>query len=224
MSEITKQTQPGLSLADLREDYRLATLDEANCETNPIDQFTQWFQQAKTAKLKEPNAMTLATATLEGRPSGRIVLLKEFSVEGFFFYTNYGSQKGRECETNPQVALTFYWAELERQVRVEGKVARVDPGKSVAYFRSRPRGSRIGAWVSNQSESIENRAILEKRLAELERRFEGSDDIPPPDYWGGYCVRPERIEFWQGRSNRLHDRVVYIKGSGGDWKIGRLSP
>jgi pyridoxamine 5'-phosphate oxidase len=224
MTEITKQTQSALSLAALREDYRRAVLDEANCDSNPIEQFAKWFKEAKAADLKEPNAMTLATATLAARPSARIVLLKEVSEAGFFFYTNYGSQKGRECETNPQVALTFYWAELERQVRVEGTVRRVAPDKSEEYFRSRPRGSRIGAWVSNQSESIENRAVLDKRLAELEVRFAGSDDIPPPDYWGGYCVRPERIEFWQGRSNRLHDRILYAKDEKQGWTIGRLSP
>ena len=186
MTEITKQSQLATSLEDLREDYRLASLDEANCETNPIDQFQKWFREAKDARLKEPNAMSLATATPDGRPSSRIVLLKEFGEPGFIFYTNYGSQKGRECETNPHVALTFLWAELERQVRIEGTVSRVLPEKSEAYFRGRPRGSRIGAWVSNQSELIENRAVLEARLAEMESRFAGSDDIPPPDYWGGY--------------------------------------
>ncbi len=224
MTENTKQTQSGMSLEDLREDYRIARLDEGDCETNPIEQFGKWFREAKTSHLKEPNAMTLATATRDGSPSSRIVLLKEFSEAGFFFYTNYESQKGRECETNPHVALTFFWAELERQVRVEGIVSRIDSGKSEAYFRSRPRGSRIGAWVSNQSESIENRAVLEKRLAELEFRFAGTDDIPPPAYWGGYCVRPARIEFWQGRSNRLHDRILYARDEPKGWKIGRLSP
>jgi pyridoxamine 5'-phosphate oxidase len=220
MSEITAPT----SLEDLREDYRLATLDESSCEANPIQQFAHWFKDAKTAHLKEPNAMSLATCTPDGRPSSRIVLLKEFGESGFIFYTNYGSQKGREIEANPHVALNFLWAELERQVRIEGTITRIPPEKSEAYFRSRPRGSRIGAWVSHQSELIENRAVLETRLAELETRFANSDDIPPPDYWGGFCVKPERIEFWQGRTSRLHDRILYVRLTDADWKIGRLSP
>ena len=224
MSEITKQSQRATSLEELREDYRMATLDEANCDSNPIAQFARWFNEAKAARLKEPNAMSLATATLAGRPSARIVLLKEFGDAGFFFYTNYGSQKGRECETNPQVALNFHWAELERQVRIEGTVSRVSPDKSEAYFRSRPRGSRLGAWVSNQSELIENRMILERRLSEIETRFAGSEDIPPPPYWGGYSVHPERIEFWQGRPSRLHDRILYKRESDEAWIVGRLSP
>jgi pyridoxamine 5'-phosphate oxidase len=213
-----------ISLEDLREDYRLATLDESSCDSNPIQQFAKWFKEAKTAHLKEPNAMSLATSTLDGRPSARIVLLKEFGDTGFIFYTNYGSQKGREIEANPHVSLNFLWAELERQVRVDGAVTRIPAEKSEAYFRSRPRGSRIGAWVSNQSEHIESRAVLESRLAELETRFAGSDDIPPPGYWGGFCVQPERIEFWQGRTSRLHDRILYERNSNSSWKIGRLSP
>ena len=213
-----------ISLEDLREDYRLATLDESSCDSNPIQQFAKWFREAKTARLKEPNAMSLATCTLDGRPSARIVLLKEFGETGFIFYTNYGSQKGREIDANPHVALNFLWAELERQVRVDGTVTRIPPEKSEAYFRSRPRGSRIGAWVSNQSEHIDSRAVLESRLAELETRFAGSDDIPPPGYWGGFCVQPERIEFWQGRTSRLHDRILYERDGNGGWKIGRLSP
>ena len=223
MTEITKQTPSAVSLEALREDYRLASLDEASCETNPIDQFATWFAEAKSSGLKEPNAMSLATCTLGGRPSSRIVLLKEFSKAGFIFYTNYGSQKGKECETNPHVALNFLWAELERQVRVEGTVTRVPPEKSEAYFRGRPRGSRIGAWVSNQSELIEDRLILDNRLADIEAKYKGSDDIPPPPYWGGFCVQPERIEFWQGRTSRLHDRILYTR-AGEDWVRGRLSP
>jgi pyridoxamine 5'-phosphate oxidase len=221
MAETTNQN---VSLEELREDYRLATLDESNCETNPIAQFALWFKEAKASRLKEPNAMSLATSTPAGRPSSRIVLLKEFGEAGFIFYTNYSSQKGQEIEANPNVALNFLWAELERQVRVEGSIARIPAEKSEAYFRSRPRGSRIGAWVSNQSELIENRAVLEARLAEIERRFEGSDDIPPPGYWGGFCVRPERIEFWQGRPSRLHDRILYRRNASADWTVGRLSP
>jgi pyridoxamine 5'-phosphate oxidase len=224
MTDITKRNAAGMSLEDLREDYRLASLDERNCETNPIQQFQNWFRDAKSAHLKEPNAMTLATATKDGKPSGRIVLLKEFSEIGFVFYTNYDSRKGRELEANPNCALTFLWAELERQVRVEGTVSRIAPEKSEAYFRGRPRGSRLGAWVSSQSEVLPNREVLEKRLAELEEKYAGSDDIPPPDYWGGYCVQPDTIEFWQGRSNRLHDRILYRKTSQTEWQIDRLSP
>jgi pyridoxamine 5'-phosphate oxidase len=220
MSEITKLT----SLEHLRQDYRLATLDESSCDSDPIQQFAKWFQDAKAAHLKEPNAMSLATCARDGHPSSRIVLLKEFGEPGFIFYTNYYSQKGREIETNPHVAATFFWAELERQVRIEGSITRIDPGKSEKYFRSRPRGSRIGAWVSNQSEIIENRGVIEKRLAEIEARFAGSDDIPPPGYWGGFCISPERIEFWQGRPSRLHDRILYVRDGPPAWKLGRLSP
>lgn len=212
MKEITIQSQ-----------YRRGALDEADCETNPIAQFAKWFKDAQAAHLKEPNSMSVATVGADGRPSLRIVLLKEFEEAGFIFYTNYGSRKGRDYETNRWTALTFFWAELERQVRVEGTVSKVSPEKSEEYFRNRPRGSRLGAWVSNQSESIENRAVLEKRLADIEARYEGSDDIPPPPYWGGYLVSPERIEFWQGRPDRLHDRILYTK-DGDSWRMGRLSP
>lgn len=168
--------------------------------------------------------MALATATPEGKPSGRIVLLKEVSQFGFVFYTNYSSRKGQEIKTNPFAALTFYWAELERQVRVEGRVETVSREKSEAYFRGRPKGSRLGALVSRQSETLPSRAPLETRLRELEEEYAHTDDIPVPEHWGGYCVVPEAIEFWQGRTNRLHDRLLYrIKGEQ-NWSIERLSP
>ena len=213
-----------LSLEDLREEYRRGALHEANCETNPFRQFAKWLTDAQAADLKEPTAMTLSTATRDGRPSGRIVLLKEMTDSGFVFYTNYRSRKGREMAENPAVALTFYWAELERQVRIEGRVSRVSPEKSEAYFRKRPKGSRLGALVSNQSSVLPNRGLLEAKLQQLEGIYKDTDDIPMPESWGGYCVEPDSFEFWQGRPNRLHDRLVYERGGGSDWTIKRLAP
>jgi pyridoxamine 5'-phosphate oxidase len=213
-----------LSLEDLREEYRRGALDEVNCETNPIEQFRRWMQEARAAQLKEPNAMTLATATTDGRPSGRIVLLKELLPDGFVFYTNYTSRKGREMETNPHVALTFYWAELERQVRVEGQISKVSREKSETYFRGRPKGSRLGALASHQSDILPSRKPLEAKLEELQWKYADTDDVPAPDWWGGYCVRPEAIEFWQGRENRLHDRLQYRRMDENNWVVERLSP
>jgi pyridoxamine 5'-phosphate oxidase len=220
MGDFAKRT----SLADLRAEYRLAELDEAHCDTNPIRQFRKWLEEAQVADLKEPNAMTLATATAEGRPSGRIVLLKEVGELGFVFYTNYTSRKGQEIKTNPFCTLTFYWAELERQVRVEGRAELVSRAQSAAYFRSRPKGSRLGALASEQSTVLPNRQPLERRLAELEAEYADTDDVPVPEHWGGYCVRPEMIEFWQGRINRLHDRIRYRRQGEDSWIIERLSP
>jgi pyridoxamine 5'-phosphate oxidase len=212
-----------LSLENLREEYRRAEFDEQNCETNPIAQFAKWFTEAQSAHLKEPNAMSLATATLEARPSNRIVLLKEVSEDGFVFYTSYTSRKGRELASNPFCALTFLWAELERQVRVEGQAEKVSREKSERYFRGRPKGSRLGALVSNQSAVLPGREPLIGKLASLEAKYAGVEDIPTPDYWGGYCVAPYAVEFWQGRINRLHDRLLYSR-SGNEWRIERLSP
>lgn len=214
----------GLVLEHLREEYRQGALDESNCETNPLVQFRSWMEQARAAQLKEPNAMTLATATPAGLPSARIVLLKQLIDKGFIFYTNYTSRKGQECETNPNVALTFYWAELERQVRVEGEIEKVSSEKSEAYFRGRPKGSRLGALASHQSEVLPSRAPIEAELATLERKYANTDDVPMPSWWGGYLVRPRAVEFWQGRPNRLHDRLVYRLGSDFSWTIERLSP
>ena len=222
MAQFAKQTS--LSLEALRADYRLAELSEATCGTNPIQQFQAWFREAQAADLKEPNAMALATATPEGKPSGRIVLLKEVGDFGFVFYTNYQSRKGRELEANPRCAATFYWAELERQVRVEGEVEHVSREKSEKYFRGRPKGSRLGALVSSQSEILPSREPLEARLAELEAQYGATDDVPLPDHWGGYCIRPNTIEFWQGRTNRLHDRILYRRKDENNWIIERLSP
>ncbi len=222
MADFTERT-PLLSLAELREDYRRGGLTDENYETNPIVLFGRWMKEAQMAQLKEPNAMTISTTNAEGRPSGRIVLLKEVGEFGFVFYTNYISRKGQEIKTNPFAALTFYWAELERQVRVEGRVEMVSRQKSEAYFRTRPKGSRLGALVSRQSETLQSRAPLEARLLELEEQYAHTDNIPAPDYWGGYCVAPEAMEFWQGRTNRLHDRLQYRR-KGEDWLIERLSP
>ena len=202
----------------------MGTFDEANCETNPIVQFEEWFRDAQATENKEPNAMIVATVNAAGRPSARIVLLKEVSDVGFVFYTNYTSPKARDLETNPWCALTFYWSALERQVRVEGKAVRVDRQQSEVYFRSRPRGSKLGAWASHQSQPIPGRTILESKLAELEARYAGTDDIPAPEFWGGFRVVPETIEFWQGRPNRLHDRILYRRKGEDRWIIERLSP
>jgi len=223
-AERTAERTHYLSLADLREDYRLAEFGERNCETNPVGQFNKWFSEAKAADLKEPNAMSLATATLDGKPSSRIVLLKEVSELGFVFYTSYSSRKGKELETNPLCALTFLWAELERQVRVEGGAERLSRDESEKYFRGRPKGSRLGALVSNQSTVLPSRQPLVEGLLELEARYANTDEVPTPEYWGGYRIVPYTIEFWQGRTNRLHDRLLYTKEAGGEWRIERLSP
>ncbi|HLH02145.1 MAG TPA: pyridoxamine 5'-phosphate oxidase [Bryobacteraceae bacterium] len=212
-----------LSLAELRRDYRLAAFDERTCLPDPVDQFVQWFQEAQRADLVEPNAMALATVSPAGQPSCRIVLLKEVNSSGFVFYTSYISRKGRELERNPACALTFLWIELERQVRIEGTAQLVTREKTEEYFRRRPRGSRLGALASAQSAVVADRRVLDERLHELERQYEASDEIPVPDYWGGYCVVPNRIEFWQGRPNRMHDRLLYTLGDPG-WRIERLSP
>jgi pyridoxamine 5'-phosphate oxidase len=213
-----------LSLADLRENYGLGELSEQNCESNPIVQFERWIKDAQRADLREPNAMVLATATRDGRPSARIVLLKEVSDLGFVFYTNYSSRKARELETNPFAALTFYWSELERQVRVEGEVCRVPRQQSEAYFRTRPKGSQLGAWASHQSQALPSREPLDLRLNELEARYAGTVDIPVPEFWGGYCLLHDTIEFWQGRPNRLHDRLLYKRDGESGWTLQRLSP
>lgn len=212
-----------LDLAALRENYKRAALDEADCETNFSDMFARWFKEAQIAEIKEPNAMVLATVAPDGRPSARVVLLKKLD-SGFVFFTNYLSQKGKEVETNPNVALTFFWAELERQVRVEGVAGFVSPAESDSYFQRRPRGSQIGAWVSEQSSPLPSRTELEERLKQVEEKFKDSPVIPRPENWGGYRVEPQRVEFWQGRPNRLHDRIRYQRQPGGGWALERLWP
>jgi pyridoxamine 5'-phosphate oxidase len=211
-----------LNVHDLRKEYTRTGLTESGADADPVEQFRKWFEEALAADLHEPNAMTLGTATPGGRPSARIVLLKGFDERGFVFYTNYEGRKARELEDNPYCALVFYWGELERQVRVEGRASRIPKEESDAYFDSRPRGSRLGAWVSEQSRTIESREALEDRLRELEERYEGAE-IPRPPFWGGYRVEPDSVEFWQGRENRLHDRLIYRRSERG-WKIERLQP
>lgn len=210
------------SLAALRRDYMQRGLTEADLDADPFRQFAIWFQEALDSKaIAEPNAMVLSTISTRGQPHGRIVLLKGFNAEGFVFFTNYRSTKGQDLEANPRAGLTFGWIELERQVCIEGRVSKVSRAAVEAYFKTRPRGSQLGAWASNQSEVIPGRQILEARLTELEKRFPG--DVLPPPAWGGYCLAPKQIEFWQGRTNRLHDRLRYRKSSK-IWIIERLSP
>ncbi|MEL6439380.1 MAG: pyridoxamine 5'-phosphate oxidase [Cyanobacteria bacterium J06621_8] len=213
------------SIADLRQNYTLAGLTEKELKSNPFEQFSLWFQQALEADLLEPNAMTLATATPDGKPSARIVLLKDFSEAGFVFYTNYESQKGQELIANPFAALVFLWDKLERQVRVEGEVERLSAAESAAYFHSRPKASQLGAWASAQSRKIPNRELLEQKLAALTEEYHNDkQEIPLPEFWGGLRVVPQKIEFWQGRPSRLHDRLVYDRQADDSWLISRLSP
>lgn len=211
------------SIAEIRKDYTKTTLDQTDVNKNPVAQFEKWFDEALKSQALEPNAMTLSTITETGKPSARIVLLKGIENNSFLFYTNYQSQKGKELDANPACALTFFWPELERQVRIEGVCTRVAETTSVNYFKSRPRGSQLGAWASPQSSLIKNRELLETRVKELEKRFEGKETLPKPKQWGGYAVEPLEIEFWQGRPSRLHDRIVYYK-TDGKWTIHRLAP
>jgi pyridoxamine 5'-phosphate oxidase len=211
------------NLHDLRAEYRKGALDAATVAADPISQFSQWFDDAVGAKLPEPNAMVFATADASGVPSARVLLLKGFDERGFVFFTNYASRKGRDLAANPRAAMVFFWQALERQVRVEGSVEKVSRAESDLYFHSRPRESQIGAWVSQQSRVIGSRAELEAREAEYISKFAGGA-VPLPDFWGGYRLLPESVEFWQGRPSRLHDRVVYIRQADGAWKIDRLEP
>ncbi|HEX7655243.1 MAG TPA: pyridoxamine 5'-phosphate oxidase [Verrucomicrobiae bacterium] len=234
-----------MNLSDFREDYRHDSLDRAQLNPDPVAQFETWFRQATGEKSQsrwrkigialyklwsaicnhrpaDINAMTLSTVGADGQPSSRTVLLKTVDARGFIFFTNYDSRKGRELAANPQAALNFFWPELERQVCVAGTVAKLPVTESEAYFKSRPRGSRIGAWASHQSQPVADRAVLEKLWQELERKFPG--DVPLPPNWGGFILNPQRIEFWQGRPSRLHDRFQYVRQTDGAWKIDRLCP
>lgn len=211
------------SVADLRKEYTFQGLNETDAHSNPFEQFKAWFDQALAAQLPEPNAMTIATATSDGKPSARMVLLKDYDERGFVFFSNYESHKGQQLEENPWGAIVFWWAELERQVRIEGPVEKTSPPESDIYFHSRPQGSQLGAWVSNQSQVIDSREVLEQRLQQLKQEYENKE-IPRPPHWGGFRVIPTEIEFWQGRPSRLHDRLLYRRRDDGSWRIQRLSP
>jgi pyridoxamine 5'-phosphate oxidase len=209
-------------VAAMREEYRRAGLEAHDLDPDPFAQFAAWFQEAVARGVPEPNAMTLATAARDGTPSARVVLLKGFDERGFTFYSNYESRKGRELAENPRAAIVCYWPGLERQVRIGGTVERVSREESEAYFRSRPLGSRLGAWASRQSAPIAGREVLEERLREVEEEFRDGE-VPLPPFWGGYRLAPANFEFWQGRPSRLHDRFRYTRDDGGEWTIERLS-
>ncbi len=207
----------------MRREYEGKLLDESTADPDPLKQFEVWYAEAVEAVKDDPNAVLVATADEQGRPSSRVVLLKEYDEQGFVFYTNYASRKGEQILKNPSVAMTFYWPDLMRQVRIEGSVEKVSREQSEAYFRKRPRASQIGAWASSQSEQISSREALEERFRETEEKFDGKE-IPAPPNWGGFRVAPHRYEFWQGRAGRLHDRICYLHAGSGDWDVVRLSP
>lgn len=209
-------------LLRLRHDFSKMSLDESMVDADPVKQFDAWFHAAVDAKVNEPNAMVLSTVDAQNRPSSRVLLIRNYSDEGFVFYTNYNSRKAQDIHTNNNAALLFFWPELERQVRIEGKLNKQTAEESDRYFNSRPRESRLGAWTSPQSEIIADRKALDDELAVITKRFEGKE-VPRPEWWGGYVLVPDRIEFWQGRPSRLHDRICYLKESG-SWKIVRLAP
>lgn len=211
-----------MSLSERRIDYGKSNLDEQAADPDPLAQFRQWLEEAESAGVPEPNAMTLATAAADGTPAARIVLLRGVDPRGFVFFTDYRSQKSRELGANPRAALVFFWHAVERQVRIAGTVARVTPAESASYFETRPRGSQLGAWGSEQSAVVPGREVIDQAVASAERRF-SDRPVPCPPHWGGYRLEPLEIEFWQGRPNRLHDRLRYSRVTEG-WKIERLSP
>lgn len=233
-----------MAIADLRREYKRGSLDRADLQADPLKQFESWFSDAHPkgnrlwkiaigfykwlqivfgANPIEPNVMTLATADKEGHPSARTVLLKGVDERGFIFFTNYESRKGRELTENPWASLVFYWSELERQVCISGSISKISASESEAYFKSRPRGSQLAAWSSTQSTVLKDRSELEKRFKEIEQRF-NSGTIPLPPFWGGYVLNPTRVEFWQGKPSRMHDRFSYTRGTDGQWSLDRLSP
>jgi pyridoxamine 5'-phosphate oxidase len=214
-----------IDVAQLRKEYTLRGLHRSDLVSDPFEQFSRWFEESvRWAGDREPNAMTLATANLDGRPSARVVLLKGFDNRGFVFFTNYQSRKGEDLEQNPRAALNFHWPWLERQIQIEGSVTKVSREESQIYFEQRPLRSRLSALISAQSKVIGSRRELEERLQQVEGQFSDQKQPPVPDFWGGYRVFPDRIEFWQGRENRLHDRFLYVHQSDGSWRIDRLSP
>jgi pyridoxamine 5'-phosphate oxidase len=206
----------------LRHDFTKQTLDIKDVNTDPVLQFEKWFREAVDSKVNEPNAMGISTVSTEGKPSSRIVLLRNFDKNGFVFYTNYNSKKGTDISKNPHAALLFFWPELERQVRIEGTLRKQTPEESTRYFSSRPRTSKLGAWTSEQSKPIADRSVLDKAYEENLKKFP-TDEVPRPEYWGGYVLTPDSMEFWQGRASRLHDRILYTQENK-NWKIERLSP
>ena len=216
-------TVGGMNLADMRRNYTRDGLSEESAAADPFTQFRTWFERALQADLAEPNAMALATVNPQGQPSQRTVLLKAYDAKGFVFYTNYTSAKAADIAQNPQVCLLFTWLDLERQVKIQGRAEKISAAESLRYFASRPFGSRLGAWVSHQSSIISSRKLLEMKLDEMKRKFAGGE-VPLPSFWGGFRVRPTLIEFWQGRENRLHDRLQYTPADGEGWKIERLAP
>jgi len=211
-----------LYINTLRHDFSKQSLSENDIDKNPILQFEKWFKEAVNAKVNEPNAMTVCTATKEGKPSARILLIRNFDENGFVFYTNYNSRKGLEIEENPYCSILFFWPELERQVRIEGVLQKQNKEESDIYFQTRPRSSKLGAWSSPQSKVIESRNVLDEAYQKNSEKFPG-DNVPRPEFWGGYLLKPNSIEFWQGRPSRLHDRIVYKKQNAG-WDIVRLAP
>ena len=211
-----------MNIQDIRTEYAKLSLDEDSVDQNPFLQFDKWFKEAIDAKVHEANAMILSTVNEEHRPSSRVVLLKGFDEQGFVFYTNYESNKSKEIGVNPNVSVVFFWPELERQIRIEGTAERISTKESMSYFFSRPVTSRLGAWASAQSAIIEGRKVLEKRLEELKKQFKG-EDVPYPTFWGGYRISPSKVEFWQGRPSRLHDRLLFTRTES-NWEISRLSP
>jgi pyridoxamine 5'-phosphate oxidase len=215
--------KPSFDQAGFRHEYIGEGLRRRDLDPDPIKQFDVWFTAAVKAGIHDANAMALATATLDGKPSARVVLLKDFDESGFVFYTNYASEKGRQLEENPRAALVLYWMEVERQIRIEGTVEKTSREESEQYFHTRPAGAQLGAWASRQSEVIDARRVLNARLEEMTQRF-AQGEIPLPPHWGGYRLRPERIEFWQGRPDRLHDRFRYTRQNDGSWQIDRLAP